>query len=301
MTDAPPSGPLHSPGFVAAWRAWLLHSGDYRGDGDYIVLRDLLGRRVYSYLPLLNYTDLDRAALAGRLAALGRPRYHGRALDPGAADFRPRQPVTLRLALPAGEDPEALWAGAFTGKLRNQLRKSLKSGLQALRSARPDVIEDFYAVYARRMHAYGSPPLALSLFRSLPDFLPAEYWVVYRDRRPLAGLVALRDGPLVWVPWAASDPAARRYCPNHFLYWSAIQAACEAGASVFDFGRSPYGGETFRFKSQWGARPVGIHIFTPRPDDVYAKYALAARLWRRLPRALADRLGPRLCPRLPDL
>ena len=73
------------------------------------------------------------------------------------------------------------------------------------------------------------------------------------------------SGILTWfrnsleVPWASSINDYREKCPNNLLYWEAIRFAIRNGAAKFDFGRSTPGEGTYRFKKQWGAKPVQLN------------------------------------------
>ena len=69
--------------------------------------------------------------------------------------------------------------------------------------------------------------------------------------------VGFRD--MLEIPWAASLRTHNRYSPNMLLYWSVLAFACEKGYRNFDFGRSTPGEGTYRFKEQWGARPVQLY------------------------------------------
>lgn len=294
-------GIIHSPEFVARWMALLRECFGCEKRGPYCVIRDVLWREVYSFLPLLNYTDKTSATLQADLAQLHGVRYYARAINPTVAHFEKNDPVTMRLPLRSAHGPEDLWGGRFDAKLRNQIRKSEKSGLRVVMSRDLAQIEDFYRLYRRRMHDHGSPCLGREVFVALTRHVDASYYVAYKDDRPAAGLVLVWDGPLAWVPWAASDRALRAYCPNHITYWQAIQDAQRQGCALFDFGRSPYLGETYHFKRQWGALPVKVDILQPQAEDVYGRYAFATTLWRRLPAIVVDRIGPVLCRHLPEL
>jgi serine/alanine adding enzyme len=75
---------------------------------------------------------------------------------------------------------------------------------------------------------------------------------------------------------------------------------------VFDFGRSSEGSGTYRFKSQWGARPApAVWQFYVRRGDVAdmrpenCKYRRAIRLWQHLPLPLANLLGPPIVRGIP--
>ena len=97
-------------------------------------------------------------------------------------------------------------------------------------------------------------------------------------------------------------------CPNHLLYWSVIEASVEHGCEVLDFGRSTFGEGTYKFKEQWGAQPVPLHweyylcngtSALPNIGPSNSKFHLAIEVWKRLPLAVANRLGPALVRGIP--
>jgi hypothetical protein len=91
------------------------------------------------------------------------------------------------------------------------------------------------------------------------------------------------------------------------LYWRCLETAIEQGYREFDFGRSTVGSGPHRFKRQWGAveYPCHWHYWLPEgavmpglnPDN--PKYRFAIQAWRRLPLAIANRLGPGIVRNLP--
>lgn len=291
----------HSQEFVSNWKALLCDVFGYREHDQFIIVRDYMYRKVYSYLPLLNYTDKTSEELQSECKVLGHRRYIARALNPEQDQLSEGDTVTMRLSLTGVAHAEALWDSRFSGKVRNQIRKSLKSDLRHVVSTDPRVVDDFYLLYTRRMLRYGSPCLGREIFDLLSHYVDCRFYVVYHGADAIAGLVLIRDGPLAWVPWASSDHRYNDRCPNHFMYWHAIRDAWIMQCELFDFGRSPYLRETYRFKLQWGAQPVKLDILKAVQEDTYRKYALASQIWRRLPAALANRLGPVLCRHLPDL
>jgi hypothetical protein len=109
------------------------------------------------------------------------------------------------------------------------------------------------------------------------------------------------------VPWASTLRSARSRCPNNLIYWEAIRWAVERGAAEFDFGRSPLGSGTHRFKLGWGAEerplawtrvdPTGATLAIAAPSESPALRRLA-RLWTRLPLPVTARIGPRIRRRL---
>ena len=79
-----------------------------------------------------------------------------------------------------------------------------------------------------------------------------------------------------------------------------MRRACERGFRQFDFGRSKIGTGAYAFKRNWGFEPMPLvyqfHLAenqdVPDLNPLNPKYARLAGLWKRLPLALATRLGP---------
>jgi len=102
--------------------------------------------------------------------------------------------------------------------------------------------------------------------------------------------------------WAASLGRHFAHCPNQMLYWTAIREAISRGLDTFDFGRSQWSTGTYRFKEQWGARAEPLHYQSllgsaadvPSFASQRHRLDLAARVWKRLPLAVARVLGDRL-------
>jgi hypothetical protein len=144
----------------------------------------------------------------------------------------------------------------------------------------------------------------------------AGCYLVERQNKTIAGLVAIEFRNTVVVPWASSDRAYRHLCPNNLLYWTALRDAAAQGFEQFDFGRSSVGSGTYRFKQQWGSRETQLYwqeVDPMVPDSERRMLALgevppraadepeldrtrawAARLWQRLPVPVATWLGGRL-------
>ncbi len=289
----------HSADFTAAWKALVTETFGWRTEGEFVRVPSLLGRPTLSYLPLLNYTDLDRETASSLAERAAGRQYQIRVLDPDQQNFRAHDPVTLRLGL-ANRGQEEVWKESLKSKCRNQVRKAQKSPITIRVGRDARLIHDFCDLLARTHHRYGMPMLPRKLFEGMPEHLTVTFYLADHQERPIAGLVAIQDQDLLWVPWAASERAYLRFCPNHRIYWRTIRDALERGVKVFDFGRSPHGGNTYRFKTQWGAGPIALSVQSSETANVYSRYQLAQRLWRSAPRALVDRVGPRLCKYLVD-
>jgi FemAB-related protein (PEP-CTERM system-associated) len=214
---------------------------------------------------------------------------------------------TLTLPLPPG-DPAALFA-AIGSKTRNLVRKGQKAGLRASVEGEAG-LGAFHRVYAERMRDLGTPSLPAAFFRRLVREVgpAARVHVVRAGATPAAAAVTIRFRDRVEVPWAASRERFNAAAANMLLYWHLLEDSAREGARLFDFGRSTPGSGPYRFKLQWGARPEPLPwYYVAAEGDAPAselspqnpRYALAIRLWRRLPLGVARVLGGFLATQLP--
>ena len=83
------------------------------------------------------------------------------------------------------------------------------------------------------------------------------------------------------------------------MYWHLLERAVQKGQRIFDFGRSSPDSNTYRFKKQWGAKPIPAHwqyylragdINDMRPEN--PRYQRLIRIWKRLPLGLTRLMGP---------
>lgn len=212
--------------------------------------------------------------------------------------------VLMRLELPA--DPEQLWS-SLKPKVRNQVRKGEKSGL-SVSAGGAERLSAFYRVYSQNMRDLGSPSHSEPFFSAVCEAFADEIriWTVNLDGQTVGAGFTIANGSILEIPWASSLRDFNRCCVNHAMYWQILKAACEEGFGWFHFGRSTVGSGTYRFKEQWGARPLPLFWYFLGKDSVAAEaatdpgesFGLARRLWRRLPTAVTRQLGPHLISKL---
>jgi FemAB-related protein (PEP-CTERM system-associated) len=212
---------------------------------------------------------------------------------------------TLQLEL--AHDVDTQWKSLDT-KLRNQIRKGQKSGFTVRWGReRPDL---FYRVFLECMRDLGTPILGARYFRRALELLgPMAELLVLEDRgEPAGAMFVVAHADTLVDPWAAS---LRRYfprCPNQVLYWEAIQYGIRRGLKRFDFGRSQWNSSTFRFKEQWGAKPVPLYYqyslgrerSVPSLEAQKHGLGLAVAAWKRLPLPVAAALGARVRRMFPE-
>ncbi len=213
--------------------------------------------------------------------------------------------VTMLLQL--APDPDSMWNG-FKDKVRNQVRKAQKNGLQT-ETGGADLLNEFYEVFCVNMRALGTPVYGKNFFAAVLRRLPGAVRIisVRQGEKTLAAGITYTHGTTMEIPWASSLPAFRQLCPNNLLYWEAIRQAALQGLSLFDFGRSSPGSGPLRFKAQWGAheKPLCWDYLLPPgrqlPDLTTSnpKFRLATAVWKKLPLGLTRLLGPRIVRCIP--
>lgn len=204
--------------------------------------------------------------------------------------------VTMVLEL-AG-DAEAQWK-AFDTKLRNQVRKGEKAGFE--RRWGHDLLPAFHRVLLENMRDLGTPIRGEAYYRQALRLLgeAADVLVIEHAGDPAGAMFTVEHRDTLMDPWASSLRRHFARCPNQVLYWEALRRAIVRGLRRFDFGRSQWNSPTFRFKEQWGAKPVALHYQyalgsagrMPTLAEQKGTLDLAVRIWRKLPLPLAAALG----------
>jgi FemAB-related protein (PEP-CTERM system-associated) len=227
----------------------------------------------------------------------------------GTIDYLPvkKDFTTLFLRLENGE--EFIWKNTLTSKVRNQIRKAIKSGLTV--DFGMEYFDDFYRVLAVNHRDLGTPLHSKSFFRKvLEEFHKSSGIIVvkYKDK-VIAGMLYIYFKNVFSDPWAASLREYNKLCPNNILYWEAIKYASKNGFEYFDFGRSTIDSGTYMFKKQWGADQIRLNYLyflnkaeiIPEFNVYNNKYEFAINVWKKLPLIIANTIGPRLVRYLPEL
>ena len=216
-----------------------------------------------------------------------------------------RHKVAMRLPLSATADEQ--WT-RLDRKLRNQVRKGEKSGLSVTVGG-AELLDQFYAVFARNMRDLGTPVYDARFFREVLSTFPDNTRVVSvtLEGRPVAASIVHWHAGSIEVPWASAIREFNPLCANVLLYWHMLRFAVDRGLRTFDFGRSTPGEGTFLFKRQWGAEPLDLvweywmANGKPVPDmsPKNPKFSLAIRVWQQLPVSVTTAIGPMIVRNIP--
>ncbi len=286
--------------FIEKWKFVLKGLYQYRFYEEFAVVPSLWGKKTYSYLPLLNYTDITSHQARDMLGKLKEKDYQMRVLNPEFKDFHELDTVTMRIDL-RKKDIEELFQTVVSKRNKRYIRQFTSEEKVVKKGNSDELIKDFYDIFADVMHKHGTPVFSPRLFRMLSKNLETTFYVLYDKTIPKSAAVILDDQKISWIPWSGTRSPYLDDRPGLVVYWETIKDAFLKRKMIYDFGRSSYGGGTYIFKTRWGALPVKIDIIQPKPSNVYKKYIFASRTWKKIPSGVALWLGPKVCKYLSDL
>ena len=209
--------------------------------------------------------------------------------------------VRMLLNLPPTADH---LVNSFKSKLRSQVRKAEKNGVLFEWGDMHD-IDGAYKVFSKNMHELGSPVHSKSFLKAVLENYGARSKLglaIFEGRIIGMGIILL-GGSVVSIPWASTSREYNRLSPNMLLYWNFLKYSADNGFAYFDFGRSSEGEGTYKFKKQWGAKPIPLlwyeHVGNGQINNKGVsvnswKRELAASIWRKLPLGVANTIGPHL-------
>ena len=206
--------------------------------------------------------------------------------------------VTFRREILPGLDENM---AAIPRNQRRSIRIGMKSDLAAVHGGR-ELLDEFFGIYATSVRNLGTPVFPRALFAGLFDVFPEETGILLVRHRgvALAAVLTFYDRGEVLPYYGGSLREGWRYGVNDFMYWSLLVRGMERGDRIFDFGRSKRGSGSYDFKRHWGFEPTPLayqYVLVrqrslPDLSPRNPKFSAAIECWKRMPLALATRLGP---------
>ena len=322
VSGHPDATPFHRP-------AWLQAVAESTGNRALALLSERDGE-IAGFLPLTEvHSPIFGRLLASSGFAVGGGVLAGEGCDPsvlfaGAEELAQRQSCpTIELrggALPdgrlgwsirnqshcsfiaplAGDDEAQLLA--IPRKQRAEVRKGLDQAFDIEIGRSEGDREAHYAVYAESVRNLGTPVFPRALFAAVLNRFgaDADILTVRHRGQPVASVLSLYHRGAVMPYWGGGTSAARRHRANDAMYFELMRHARRRGCTNFDFGRSKTGSGAYAFKRNWGFDPEPLSYASwtapgaaPRnADPTSAGHALQIAVWRRLPLALTNLLGP---------
>lgn len=195
----------------------------------------------------------------------------------------------------------------LSSRLRGKIRKAERLGA-TFSVGGSELLNDFYAVFAKNMLNLGTPVYPLSLFENfLAAFADrATVMLVRHQGTAAAGAIGMRAGDSLELPWICSDYDFSRQNTNEFLYWRAICQAADEGLASLELGRSTIDSGPYRFKMHWKPTIEQLEWYLKpirtteiKTDADSSRYQAARSIWRKLPLKLANFIGPRVIRYVP--
>jgi FemAB-related protein (PEP-CTERM system-associated) len=154
------------------------------------------------------------------------------------------------------------------------------------------------------VHRLGTPVFSRKYFRLLKEVFAedCELMIIVKDNRTISAVMSFYFRDEVLPYYGGGTGEAREVAGNDFMYWELMRRACEKGYKVFDFGRSKRGSGSFDFKKNWGFEPQPLHYEyqlhlakeVPDHNPLNPRYQLFIKAWQKLPRGLANLVGPHI-------
>jgi len=215
--------------------------------------------------------------------------------------------VTMVLSL-ENKDEQNQW-GDLTARLRNKIRKAKKTGMYS-KIGGANLLEDFYKIFAIRMHGLGSPVHSRDFFHNIIMALGerVKIFIIYLDELPIATAMTIEYKNRIENPWTSSIIQYSKYYPNCFLFWEIIKYAIKNKCKFFDFGRSSKNSGTYYFKKLWNTSEKQLFwqydFLGNTKKGGFSKNSLKAKLaiwcWKKLPLFLANKIGPNIRKFIPE-
>ena len=248
---------------------------------------------------------IDAACQQGRRLAAGYLELRHLAPRPGDR-VRFDLYVTFRKELPDTVD-EVL--PSIPKKARAEVRRARDRFSMTFEEL--DDVSVFFELFSEEKRRLGTPSLPQSWFENLrEEFGKAVVLHVVRDadRRPMCAVMSFLYKDAVYAYYSGSSNEARGKGVADFVYCKIMEWAIERGFRVFDFGRSRRDTGAAKFKQNMGFEPEPLHYdFTllradaklPEFHPSNPKLQGPRRMWSKLPKGVANRVGARLSRYLP--
>ena len=197
---------------------------------------------------------------------------------------------------------------ALGSKIRSQIKRPLREGAQIVKGGL-ELVDEFYKVFSHNMRDLGTPVYHKNLFIEILKTFPgkSKILIVRLNNNAVGAAFLIGFHGKLEIPWASTIKEYNSLGINMLMYWEALKYAIEHEYRQFDFGRSTINSGTYKFKKQWGAKPLQLYWHywlndgqeMPQLNPTNAKYKFAINVWKHLPIFIANWIGPGLVKNLP--
>lgn len=261
---------------------------------DLILIEKLVASLEHDHLGE-GFYEIDYPAVVER-AGLKDPRIEVRSHDSLFTTGQPDKVVNI-INLQQIKSPDLEF---FSPGIRRKIRKAIKSGI-TIKKGQGELVDDFIAVYNRNMHRKGSPSLGRQFFKELlaTPGIQSELFVAYLEHKPVGGTFSMWYGSHYENVWFSTLSDYNVYYVSYLLHWEMIKSAFGKKSEIYSMGRSTINSGTHQYKKQWPTEEVALYFSTNCPGPAKLKNMVwAPKIWKHLPAALVNRLGPPIAKRI---
>lgn len=213
---------------------------------------------------------------------------------------KPKEDISVTFGCDLAGTSELILAN-IKKKQRAVIRQSLKNGLSYQIESN---VDNLYRIYSYSVRNLGTPVFSKLLFENLLQVFPnqCEVLTVFHGNCAVSSVMSFYYKEKVIPHYGGGLFDARALKSNDYMYYQLMCHSKEQGAQYFDFGRSKIGSGAYQYKKHWGMTPIpaNSHYFLnvatspPALNVTNPKYALAIKLWKKLPLKLSQVIGPQL-------
>jgi FemAB-related protein (PEP-CTERM system-associated) len=303
----------HRPCHLTAWQR-----GRLVGVLPLFLVRSVFAGRILVSVPYATYGGIlaDRPQVAAGL--LESAKELCRSFGAGYLELRHRDPSGLDLPetghydtfrKPLPERPQDVLP-ALPRKTRAAVRKGLLELGDDSAVFSADLLDAIYDLYAHTLRRLGSPNYRRDLFRALQTEYGQDCVCLgmRQDGRYVAGVVSFVFRDEIVPYFSGSLPEGQAARANNVMYLRLMEYAVRRKLRLFDFNRSRRDNSgPYNFKRHYGFEPASLHyqVFLNKADRLpnlspsNGRYALAGKVWRRMPLWFTRTVGQRITKWIP--
>jgi hypothetical protein len=200
-----------------------------------------------------------------------------------------------------------IWLGLYTKKsrVRNSVKKAIKSGVSVVED---DNIDIYYDLYIKTIAKLGSPPYPKLLFENIKKFVnpsSVRFTYAYLKEEPIAAMMSFPYNNRDLMVGLVSDEDYQEYRANDLLYNEQIKYATKNKFEIVDMGRTRPDSPYERYKKKWGATRVDLYSYVYPPSasegvNPYRYYLLFSKITKKAPWLFTKTgIGPYLVKKFP--
>lgn len=223
----------------------------------------------------------------------------------GAGGFVPAGEYLFH-ALDLRKPIDELFRGFDKDSVQRRIRRADRSELEERCGRSADLLKDFYRLFVMTRRKHRLPPIPHAWFGNLLDAHGDELEIrmSYKDGIPIAAILTLQFRSTVYYKYGCSDARWNKFGATPWLFWKAITAAKQRGATQFDLGRTESDNQgLIAFKNHWAPQPTRLVYWEfPQNRRIGArdpwKLNFAKRVFSFMPNTLLKLAGRALYPHI---